>query len=666
MIALFLSQTVVAVSKSVNAAEVMELSALRNLASAFSSSSSVSSTSSHESRAGRHRGEHRHRAPHTADDNEDERDDVYHRHRKNRRRSFDHRHRQRHHTGSSLTDKSMSSSHHSRKESDEVSLASTCDDRPRLNLPLDKEFLPLESPTPQEKEQEQVRDQVICMIFDLPESTQFYQDFSCAIASTLAMHGRMYPTSSHVCFYSNVFGRERKILIPYESIREIEKTTTMMFQHAIRLATLDKDEYTFTSFWSNNRDTCYDLIVKTRDRVLRELRPPAENSSESTYPALPTSPVSRPSQSPAASPPPSPPSSTVEEEEEEAATSDHAAAGNDDANVDDDETDADDQTAPVTPRRRSVVSDVDTIAPKDISMTQILEEVFPVSVDTFMKLFYLDKAPFGLDKFNEQTGSTEMTINPWTTPLEDEESFGMTRSLQFRVPVDAPIGPKSSQVDVLQCLKENEHGVRVVESSTRLVDIPYGDYFSVEDRWTIVPRSSDPNACKVFIELKVVFGKSTFWKKTIETRAISDNRAKWEKWVSMAKEFLDTRDLHEAANCASESAPTSSSSSEKATVHGVMRKDRGPTTRHRSRSRSRSKPSHRYRSSTAVVMPTGARTAPVKVFPWVLVLLLLFVILRLQMSLSRIEHSLLVNTELMSDLQRQIVGLQTGACSVTS
>lgn len=25
------------------------------------------------------------------------------------------------------------------------------------------------------------------------------------------MHGRMYPTDSHVCFYSNVFGRERKV-----------------------------------------------------------------------------------------------------------------------------------------------------------------------------------------------------------------------------------------------------------------------------------------------------------------------------------------------------------------------------------------------------------------------------------------------------------------------
>lgn len=36
-------------------------------------------------------------------------------------------------------------------------------------------------------------------------------DYSCAISATLAMHGRMYPTSSHLCFYSNVFGRERKV-----------------------------------------------------------------------------------------------------------------------------------------------------------------------------------------------------------------------------------------------------------------------------------------------------------------------------------------------------------------------------------------------------------------------------------------------------------------------
>ncbi|GMF49195.1 unnamed protein product [Phytophthora fragariaefolia] len=73
---------------------------------------------------------------------------------------------------------SRASSRRGSRNSDELSLASTCDDQAsRLNLPLDKEFLPLSSPTQDEAEQaqQQVRDQVICMIFDLPESTQFYE-----------------------------------------------------------------------------------------------------------------------------------------------------------------------------------------------------------------------------------------------------------------------------------------------------------------------------------------------------------------------------------------------------------------------------------------------------------------------------------------------------------
>lgn len=55
----------------------------------------------------------------------------------------------------------------------------------------------------------------------------------------------------------------------------------------------------------------------------------------------------------------------------------------------------------------------------------------------------------------------------------------------------------------LQCAKTGDQNVRVVETSTRLVDIPYGDYFSVEDRWTLVPSGSNPKSCKLFIELKV-------------------------------------------------------------------------------------------------------------------------------------------------------------------
>lgn len=97
----------------------------------------------------------------------------------------------------------------------------------------------------------------------------------------------------------------------------------------------------------------------------------------------------------------------------------------------------------------------------------------------------------------------------------------------------------------------------MIETSTRLADIPYGDYFSVETRWTIVPRR--PGTCKLFIEFKVSaclgftsvvavltqmpqvdFTKSTIWKSKIESRATAENKDRWQQWIQMAQAFLKT------------------------------------------------------------------------------------------------------------------------------
>jgi hypothetical protein len=237
------------------------------------------------------------------------------------------------------------------------------------------------------------------------------------------------------------------------------------------------------------------------------------------------------------------------------------------------------------------VSDIGSEAPKDLSMTMLLEEKFDLSADEFMNHFLIDNAPFSLEEFNRRIGSSEITCNSWKTPTEITQdknknnnnmginiytiirycllllmmymSVGCTRSLQFRVPIEAPIGPKSTMVDMLQCHKKNSDGTtHVIETSTRLVDIPYGDYFSVEDRWTITNTSTSTSkrgagddgkdddgngsttttsiitSCMLRIEFKIVFSKSTFWKNKIESRAKSENKQKHEKWVHMAKEFL--------------------------------------------------------------------------------------------------------------------------------
>lgn len=236
-----------------------------------------------------------------------------------------------------------------------------------------------------------------------------------------------------------------QILIPYESISELAKTTTMVFQNAIRIRTTDaQEDYTFTSFWGNNRDNCFDLIAKTRDRVLRELRPTVAlslkrveggcPSAQTLIGRGPTSPVGS-SGSPSSDGRKDVASPAVEGAEAVKAEVEEVQPGTVEGDVADASTgELDGATEkeetskearpPMRQRQRSVVSDVDRIAPKDISMTRILEETFPVSVDEFMAAFFLDDAPFGMGKYGELTGATEITINPWMTPLEEEASFG--------------------------------------------------------------------------------------------------------------------------------------------------------------------------------------------------------------------------------------------------
>ncbi|CAN0516175.1 unnamed protein product, partial [Ectocarpus sp. 8 AP-2014] len=43
----------------------------------------------------------------------------------------------------------------------------------------------------------------------------FVADFSCAVESRILLHGRMYVTNTFVCFYSNLFGFEKIIKIPF-------------------------------------------------------------------------------------------------------------------------------------------------------------------------------------------------------------------------------------------------------------------------------------------------------------------------------------------------------------------------------------------------------------------------------------------------------------------
>ncbi|CAM9508498.1 unnamed protein product, partial [Discosporangium mesarthrocarpum] len=103
---------------------------------------------------------------------------------------------------------------------------------------------------------EMYREEIVRSIFG--EVGTVHEDFSCAVESRILLHGRMYVTGLFVCFYSNLFGFEKIIKIPFCHMHCITKEKTALFiPNAIAIIT-SKKEYIFRSFW--DREDAYKTL----------------------------------------------------------------------------------------------------------------------------------------------------------------------------------------------------------------------------------------------------------------------------------------------------------------------------------------------------------------------------------------------------------------------
>lgn len=89
--------------------------------------------------------------------------------------------------------------------------------------------------------------------FDLSPNTQIVDSFTCALSQKILLHGRMYLTTTHVCFHScfnssTLFGRETLVAIPLTEITKVDKKQiALIFDSAMSIST-SSSEFLFTSF----------------------------------------------------------------------------------------------------------------------------------------------------------------------------------------------------------------------------------------------------------------------------------------------------------------------------------------------------------------------------------------------------------------------------------
>ncbi|CAN0420883.1 unnamed protein product [Ectocarpus sp. 8 AP-2014] len=90
----------------------------------------------------------------------------------------------------------------------------------------------------------------------------------------------------------------------------------------------------------------------------------------------------------------------------------------------------------------------------------------------------------------------------------------------------------------LSCRLYDEHGL-ILETSTHLEDIVMSDYFQIDDRCVVQPGQD--GAVRVDVEIEIKFFKSTMFRKTIESKSLSETRQVWESFIGMTKDAIRKR-----------------------------------------------------------------------------------------------------------------------------
>ncbi|XP_053821806.1 GRAM domain-containing protein 2A-like [Vidua chalybeata] len=94
---------------------------------------------------------------------------------------------------------------------------------------------------------------------ELAEQNVLLGCFSCAWQREMPYHGRLYVSSRHICFHSNLLLKDIKAVVPVASISALKKTNTaLLVPNAISIRTAKGEKFLFVSL--RQREATYQLL----------------------------------------------------------------------------------------------------------------------------------------------------------------------------------------------------------------------------------------------------------------------------------------------------------------------------------------------------------------------------------------------------------------------
>eukprot|EP00897_Mesotaenium_endlicherianum_P004728 jgi/Mesen1/4283/ME000022S03574 len=347
-------------------------------------------------------------------------------------------------------------------------------------------------------------------VFDLPPDEVILYTFSCALERSFLYHGRMYISAWHICFQSNIFGKQIRVIIPFEDIDEMRKSVHAFINPAITvilrsgiggygvppLVSRDgRAKYKFASFWNRG------YTLRTLRRSLANFFNMEEASAQEEQHVVMRA-------------------RSIRQE----ASADSA---------DDEGHDSDDDEYVRSPLLQLPV-ELQKFLNHDVLNSMIDNVELPCTAEEYLSIILADDSQF-IHNYRGARKDVELTFDKWN---EAEQYGGQVREINFRSLCNSPMCPPTTRMTEWQHYHVSpDKSILTFEVIQQAHDVPFGSYFEVQAQWTMATVSS--SSCTASLKMGVHFKKWCVMQGKIRGGAANEYKADATRYLDFAKKEVE-------------------------------------------------------------------------------------------------------------------------------
>ncbi|KAH6770396.1 C2 domain-containing protein / GRAM domain-containing protein [Perilla frutescens var. hirtella] len=324
--------------------------------------------------------------------------------------------------------------------------------------------------------------------------------YSCALERSFLYHGRMYVSAWHICFHSNVFSKQMKVIVPFGDIDEIKRSQHAFINPAITIILRmgagghgvpplgnpdGRVRYKFASFWNRNHALRgLQRAVKNYHDMLEAEKKEKEQSALRAH------------------------SSSIKGSNRQSKISEESVA-----------------------KTEKLLSFI-----KEEVLSEIHNDVFPCTAEQFFKLLLDDDSTY-TNEFRNVRKDSNLIMGQWHSA---DEYDGQVREITFRSVCNSPMCPPDTAMTEWQhAVLSADKKILVFETVQQAHDVPFGSYFEIHCRWSL--ESNSESSCTMNIKVGAHFKKWCVMQSKIKSGAISEYKKEVEMMLDVARSYIQSK-----------------------------------------------------------------------------------------------------------------------------